>query len=207
MTERERTLPRITPRDRMSSRLLGNLVTLSGMALWSTTFPVTELLLEDWHPMLLTPTRLALAALSLTGFLLISGRGHELRGVPWRDIWKYGGGGIGFATLLLITGQAYSDPVTVSIIATGVPLVAAVMGFLAGDERLNPAIIAGVALAIVGGVLATLARASEGPGFQGGEFLILGSTTLFVWYTRGAVKRLSGMSAIAKAARPAHRTA
>ena len=79
----------------MTSPMLGNLVTLFGMALWSTTFPVTELLLEDWHPILLTPARLALAALSLTCFLLIAGRGRELRGVPWREIWKYGGAGIG----------------------------------------------------------------------------------------------------------------
>lgn len=182
----------------MTPPLLGNLVTICGMALWSTGFPVTELLLESWHPLLLTPARLGLASLSLAGFLLLAGRGRELRGVPWRAIIKYGAIGIGFATLLLITGQFYSDPVTVSIITTAVPLVAAVMGFLAGDERLNPAILAGVALAISGGVLATLARAGEGPGFQGGELLIICSTTLFVWYTRGTVKHLSGVSAIAK---------
>ncbi len=184
----------------MSPRLLGNLITLSGMCIWSTSFPATELLLETWHPLLLPPARLGMASLTLILLLLLTGRGSDLRGIPWWDVFRIGAIGVGFSTVCLITGQAYSDPVTVSIITTGVPLVAAVMGFLAGDERPSGRILAGVALAVAGGVTATLAAASQGPGFQGGELLILCSTFFFVWYTRNSVRRLSGISDIAKAA-------
>lgn len=184
----------------MAPRLTGNLVTLASMALWSTTFPTAEILLETWHPLLLTPVRLGTASLALLLLLVATGRAGALAGVPWRDVFLVGGFGLGLATLSLITGQAYADAVTVAIIGTGIPLVAALMGYLAGDEVLRPALLCGVGLVIAGGVIATLAAAEGGPGFEGGELLVLASTTLFVWYSRNAVRRLARLDDIVKAA-------
>ena len=184
----------------MSPRLLGNLITLFGMCTWSTSFITIELLLESWDPLLLPPVRLGAASLTLILLLLASGRGGDLLGAPWWDVFRIGAIGVGLSTVCLIVGQAYSDPVTVSIITTGNPLVAAVMGFLVGDERPNWKILTGVGLAMTGGITATLAAAGAGPGFLGGEFLILGSSVLFIWFTRNSVRRLSGINDIAKAA-------
>lgn len=184
----------------MSTRLLGNLITLAGMCLWSTSFIAIELLLESWHPLLLAPVRLAMAALTLLLFLFAAGRGAELRGVAWGTVFRIGAFGLGISTVCLIVGQSYSDPVTVAIITTGNPLVAAGMGLLAGDERPSRKILAGICLAVAGGLLATLAAAGQGPGFQGGELLVLVSTVLFIWFSRNSVRRLAGLGAIAKAA-------
>ena len=182
----------------MSPRLTGNLVTVLGMALWATGFPATEILLESWHPLLLVPVRLMTASLVLLGIIALTGRLGELRAVPWREVAVIGGCGIGAATVCLIWGQSYSDPITVSIISTGLPACAAVMGFLAGDDRPTARVLAGVALAIAGGIVATVAASSEGPGFRGGEILNLGGVILFTWFTRASIRRLSMLSAVTK---------
>ena len=183
----------------MSPRLTGNLVTVLGMALWASGFPATEILLESWHPLLLAATRLLTASLVLIGIIAMTGRLAELRAVPWRAVIQIGSLGIGVSTICLIWGQSYSDPITVSIITTGLPACAAVMGFLAGDDRPTARVLAGVALAIAGGIVATVAASSEGPGFRGGEILNLCGVILFTWYTRASIRRLSMLSAITKA--------
>ena len=58
----------------MPRLITGNLVALLCMVLWATSFPVTDLLLRDWHPMLLVPARLVpgtLAILLIVVFLLL----------------------------------------------------------------------------------------------------------------------------------------
>ncbi len=182
----------------MSPRLTGNLVTVFGMALWATGFPATEVLLESWHPLLLAPARLTTASLVLLCIMAMTGRLGELRAVPWRDVVQIGSCGIGAATICLIWGQSYSDPITVSIITTGLPACAAVMGFLAGDDRPTARVLAGVALAISGGIVATVAASSEGPGFRGGEIINLCGVILFTWFTRASIRRLSMLSAVTK---------
>ena len=184
----------------MSPRLTGNLVTVFGMALWASAFPATEALLETWHPLLLAPARIGTASVVLFAILALRGGLHELARVPWRDALRIGGLGIGLATICLIWGQYYSDPVTVAIITTGLPACAAVMGFLAGDDRPTTRVLCGVALAIAGGVTATLAASKAGPGFRGGEILNLCGVIMFTWFTRASIRRLHMLSAVTKSA-------
>ena len=47
------------------SRLKGNMLAVLCMMLWSTNFPITDRLLADWHPVLLTPVRSGMGALAL----------------------------------------------------------------------------------------------------------------------------------------------
>ena len=77
---------------------------------------------------------------------------------------------------------------------------AALMSAAAGDERLRASLLGGVGLAIVGGLLATLGTAQAGPGFRGGEIVVLAAVTCFVWYSRRTVTHFPGVRDLPKTA-------
>ena len=54
--------------------IIGNLVTPSGVFLWATSFPTTALLLENWHPVPLAATRMAIGGITLMTLVILSGR-------------------------------------------------------------------------------------------------------------------------------------
>ena len=184
----------------MSPRLSGNLTTQAAVVLWATSFPATEALLAGWHPLPLVAVRLAVSALSLTFMMVLAGQARLLLRLPWRDIALVGGLGLGAGTVLLVWGQDYSNPVTVAIIVTTLPLVSAVMGLALGQERVTAMIALGLACAIAGGVLASLPPEGASLDFRGGEILVVGSVVLFTWFSRASVIRLSGLPDLAKTA-------
>ena len=57
--------------------------------------------------------------------------------------------------------------------------------------------VAGIFLAILGGCLAVSADAGTPAGPQGGEWLVLASMTLWIWYSRAAMARLRAHSDLA----------
>ena len=184
----------------MSPRLSGNLTTQAAVVLWATSFPVTEALLAGWHPLPLVAVRLAISALCLTFMMVLAGQAGLLLRMPWRDIALVGGLGLGTGTVLLVWGQDYSNPVTVAIIVTTLPLVSAVMGLALGQERVTAMIAVGVACAIAGGVLASLPPEGASLDFRGGEILVAGAVVLFTWFSRASVIRLSALPDLAKTA-------
>ncbi len=184
----------------MSPRLAGNIIAMVSMALWASGFVALQYLLESWDPLLLAPLRMALAALALTLALGLGGRLGELRALPWRQALIAGGVGLGLSGLFIVWGQSRSDALTASIITTALPLLAALMSAAAGDERLRASLLGGVGLAIVGGLLATLGTAQAGPGFRGGEIVVLAAVTCFVWYSRRTVTHFPGVRDLPKTA-------
>jgi drug/metabolite transporter (DMT)-like permease len=184
----------------MSPRLAGNIIAMVSMALWASGFVALQYLLESWDPLLLAPLRMALAALALTLALGLGGRLGELRTLPWRQALIAGGVGLGLSGLFIVWGQSRSDALTASIITTALPLLAALMSAAAGDERLRASLLGGVGLAIVGGLLATLGTAQAGPGFRGGEIVVLAAVTCFVWYSRRTVTHFPGVRDLPKTA-------
>jgi len=170
------------------------------MLLWASGFPATELLLEQWHPLVLTPFRLGLGGLILLLLLALAGRLAELRMAPWRDIWLVGGFGLGAHATLLVFALAYADPVMVAIIATTVPLVSAIMGLIAGEERLRPRLVAAIGLAIAGGLVASRVFEEDAVGFEGGEILMLVSVVGWTWFSRASVARFAMLSDLGKSA-------
>jgi drug/metabolite transporter (DMT)-like permease len=184
----------------MSPRLAGNIIAMVSMALWASGFVALQALLRSWDPLLLAPLRMALAALALTLVLGLGGRIAELRALPWRQALVTGGLGLGCSGLLIVWGQSKSDALTASIITTALPLLAALMSAAAGDERLRASLLGGVGLAICGGLLATLGTAQAGPGFRGGEVMVLGAILFFVWYSRRTVTHFPGVRDLPKTA-------
>jgi drug/metabolite transporter (DMT)-like permease len=184
----------------MSPRLSGNLVTQAAVVLWATSFPATEALLASWHPLPLVAARLAISALSLSIMMVLAGQAGFFRRLPWRDVALFGGLGLGAGTVFLVWGQDYSNPVSVAIIVTTLPLVSAVMGFALGQERITAMITLGIACAIAGGILASLPPEGASLDFRGGEFLVVGSVLLFTWYSRASVTRLAALPDLTKTA-------
>jgi drug/metabolite transporter (DMT)-like permease len=178
----------------------GNLVALLCMALWATTFPVTELLLRDWHPLLLVPARLVPGSLVIMLVTLMAGQGKAVRRAPWGTLLVIGGLGMGLGTTLIVWAQNYSDPVTISIIVTMTPLVSAAMGYFAGSERISIALALGLCCAIAGGILISLRPEVAGLHLRGGEVLALMSVILWAWFARAAVSRLGELPDLARAA-------
>lgn len=184
----------------MNLQLRGNVITMLSMVTWATTFPVTDILLETWHPLLVTLARLLLAVPLLFLMLWAAGRWHEVRGAPWGAAFLVGGIGLSGAALFVVLGVAFSDPVTVAIIAATVPLISALIGVAARTERLTPPIAAGIALAVAGAVVTVWRGDGEGMGFRGGEFFVVLANICFIWYSRGCLTRLADLSDIGKAA-------
>jgi drug/metabolite transporter (DMT)-like permease len=184
----------------MPTVIAGNLMAVFCMALWATSFPVTERLLEDWHPMLLVPARLVPGSLAIMLAAVCVGQGAAIRRAPWGTLLAIGGLGMGLGTTLIVWAQDYADPVTVSIILTTMPLVSALMGYFAGSERISIALMFGLCCAIAGGILMSLRPEVAGLNLQGGEVLALLSVILWAWFARAAVSRLGALPDLARAA-------
>lgn len=184
----------------MRSLIAGNLVALLCMVFWATSFPVTELLLNDWHPMLLVPARLVPGTLAILAITLLAGQGRTIRQAPWGILLLIGGLGMGAGTILIVWAQDYADAVTVSIILTTMPLVSAVMGYCSGNERVTLTLGLGIVAAIAGGVLISLKPEVAGLTLRGGEVLALAAVILWAWFARSAVTHLGHLPDLARAA-------
>lgn len=171
----------------------GNVVTLLSTVLWASSFPAVDHLLATWGALPLTVVRLGGASLFLMLLGLLIRRPVSFAHVPWPDVLLLGTIGVGVPAFMTVIGQRFSDPVTVAILATTMPLISAIMGWLDRTEKPHAPVVAGIVLAIAGGSISTLQPGIEAAGPRGGEILILGSLVLWTWYSRAAVRRLSGM--------------
>ena len=170
----------------------GNLAGIASNLLWATTIPVTEMLLATWPPFVLAAGRLMTATLGILLLFPLLRRRLDLRGLPWRTVAKLGGLYMAPSVILMIWGQDLSDPMGAAIVITTMPLVSAVMGAVQGTERLRPTLLAGVVLAIAGGIVATGSFGEDAPDFRGGEIVVLLSIGLWALFSRATVRELSG---------------
>lgn len=182
----------VTPAAGGSPVWAGNGLALLSTILWSSAFPATEFLLRGWDPLLLAVVRLGGAATFLLLLTVLAGRGGELARAPLGTVLLLGGCGVAASALLLVLGQTRADAVTVGIISTTMPLIAALLAWALDGRRPGGTVMAGIALAIAGGVVATSGGTGSGNGPRGGELLVLGSMVAWVWYSRAALTRLAG---------------
>lgn len=175
--------------------LRGNLAVFVSTLLWASAFPVTQRLLESWDPLPLAAARLGLASAVMLAMAVMTRQLPPLSTLPWRDIALLGGLGVAVSVLCLLGGQALSDPVTASAIATMQPVAAALIGYAGGRERLRPLQVAGILLAVSGAMV--ISPAAQGAGFRGGEPLLVANVLLWTWYSHGARERLPRLGAFA----------
>lgn len=162
-----------------SSALSGNGLAMASMVTWAAGFPAAEILLQTWPPVALLTARLALAVVVMIPiWILIDGPERFLR-ARWGHAVRVGGLGFGTGMFLIIVAQKLTDPVTVAIIASCAPLAATLLELASGARKLRWNFVLGVAVSIVGGLIATSAVAPAQLGL--GAACAIVSTGLFCW--------------------------
>ncbi len=182
-------------------KILGNIAFLIGVTVWSTMFPATEYLLENWDPLSITFIRMSGGAFVLLIACTILGDVSKVvRVAPWGKIFLLGVVGVSTSTVLFAWGIQLSSAVTAALIATTGPIVATLITRVFYSEPLRKGIAIGILLAVVGGIFAVLADQEEIRDFQGGEFLVLVAMSLWVWYSYNCQRWLSNLPQIGIAA-------
>ena len=173
-----------------SERTQGNVMAVLSMLLWSTSFPISEVLLMRWDALSLAAVRLGGGALMLALMGWGIRKRYSWTNWPVRSALVIGAVGIGIGTFALNLGLKYSNPVNVSVIVTTIPLFSVMLGVIKREETLSSRIMVAIGLAICGGVLVSWSSTQTQAGFQGGELLVLGAVILWTWYSRVSVTRL-----------------
>lgn len=182
--------------DHTKPRLVtSNVVCMLSMLLWAIGFPAAEFLLGVWDPLALIAARLSLAVVFLIPlWILLDGPDAVLRARWGRGI-LVGGIGFGLGTYLILVGQSISDPVTVTIVASSMPAIAALMEVMFDGRRLRRKFVLGLLIAITGGLVA--AGTNVGTGSTGlGSLLAFLSVICFAWGSRAAVRDFPELSSI-----------
>ena len=131
-----------------------NVVCMLSMLVWAMGLPAASLLLDTVPPLPLTAARMVLAAACLLPlWWLLEGR-DALRHAPWWQGLGVGGFTIGLGAFLLVVGQGMTDAVTVAIISASMPVVAIAIEVLLDGRKLSRGLVVGVALSLLGGVMA-----------------------------------------------------
>ena len=180
-----------------SNRLVtGNALAFIAIFLFAAGFPAAEVLLEIWHPITLMFFRLLLAVSTLVIiWILLEGlpsvlKAHWLKGI------KIGLLGFGLGTNLLLFAQWFTDPITVALLATLIPVSATILEVWDRRRKLNTKFILGLLASIIGGFIAVSENISIDLGW--GVLMALASGFCFMWASDKSVTKLSGLSSIAR---------
>jgi drug/metabolite transporter (DMT)-like permease len=175
------------------------------LAASSAAILITYALREDVPPSVIAAGRLTLAALALTPFAVLGGRGRadtplsyrdEIRRLTRRDLLLAGGAGVmlglHFATWIASLAQT-SVLISVVLVSTG-PLWVGLLEFL--FLRLVPRrlVVIGLLLAIGGGLVIGLSGGAQNGGADGGALLALAgavSVAIYLVIGRGVRAKLS----------------
>ena len=180
-----------------SNRLVtGNASAFIAIFLFAAGFPAAEVLLEIWHPITLMFFRLLLAVSTLVIiWILLEGLPSVLK-APWLKGIKIGLLGFGLGTNLLLFAQWFTDPITVALLATLIPVSATILEVWDRRRKLNTKFILGLLASIIGGFIAVSENISIDLGW--GVLMALASGFCFMWASDKSVTKLSGLSSIAR---------
>ena len=180
-----------------SNRLVtGNALAFIAIFLFAAGFPAAEVLLEIWHPINLMFFRLLLAVSTLVIiWILLEGLPSVLK-APWLKGIKIGLLGFGLGTNLLLFAQWFTDPITVALLATLIPVSATILEVWDRRRKLNTKFILGLLASIIGGFIAVSENISIDLGW--GVLMALASGFCFMWASDKSVTKLSGLSSIAR---------
>jgi drug/metabolite transporter (DMT)-like permease len=128
----------------------------------------------------------------LTWWVLTEGLAAVVK-APWRKGIFIGGIGFGVGMYLVIYAQKISDPVTVAIVVTSGPIIGSMLEVILDGRRLTRLLIAGLILAVLGGLVASGTRVGGGNTAMGALITLI-SASFYMWGSRAAVKHLSGLS-------------
>ena len=174
-----------------------NIACFMAMMMWAVGFPTGEILLETWGAISLLSVRMLLAVGLLMVFWIVAEGMPTVLAAPWGHGLIVGGIGFGFGSILLLVGQKMSDPVTPAIVAAMMPIAGAAIEVVLDKRKLRLQLLGGIALAMVGGLLATGVRLLDGTFGIGALFCLL-SVCLFAWATRETTRDFQILSSLGK---------
>ena len=177
-----------------NTALKGNLLCMASMLVWATAFPVADHLLNLMGPVPLTAFRVGIAAVFLFGLWLANEGRQAMAVVPWGRAFVIGAIGYTFGAILLLGGQELSDPVTVAIISSMLPLVGIASEVIFDRRPLTLPLVLGLGLTLLGGYVAT--AAGTGPKLGWGALLAAGSLFTYTWLSRQTVRALPNQTAL-----------
>jgi drug/metabolite transporter (DMT)-like permease len=176
------------------SVITANIACFMAMLMWAVGFPSGEILLETWGAISLLSVRMLLAVGLLMVFWIVAEGMPTVLAAPWgRGLT--GGIGFGFGAILLLVGQKMSDPVTPAIVAAMMPIASASIEVVLDKRKLHLQLLVGIVLAMLGGLLATGVRLSNGIFGLGVLFCLL-AIFLFAWATRKTIRDFQTISSL-----------
>lgn len=134
--------------------LFANVICMLSMLVWAAGLPAAEMLIGKVPPLPLTAARMAMAAAVLLPIWLAVEGIVPLKTANWGKGIALGGLTIGFAAFMLVIGQSMTGPVTVAIISASMPLIGIAIEVVLDGRKVTSALITGLILALIGGVMA-----------------------------------------------------
>ncbi len=177
------------------SVITANIACFMAMLMWAVGFPSGEILLETWGAISLLSVRMLLAVGLLMVFWIVAEGMPTVLAAPWGRGLTVGGIGFGFGAILLLVGQKMSDPVTPAIVAAMMPIAGASIEVVLDKRKLHLQRLVGIVLAMLGGLLATGVRLSNGIFGLGVLFCLL-AIFLFAWATRKTIRDFQTISSL-----------
>jgi drug/metabolite transporter (DMT)-like permease len=134
--------------------LFANLVCMFSMLIWAAGLPAADLLIGKVPPLPLTAARMVMAAAVLLPlWLVVEGIG-ALKSAAWGKGIMIGGLTIGLGAFMLVIGQSMTGPVTVAIISATMPIIGIAIEVILDGRKMTLALLLGLILALMGGVMA-----------------------------------------------------
>ena len=134
--------------------LFANFICMLSMLVWAAGLPAADLLIGKVPPLQLTAARMAMAALVLLPLWVVLEGPAPLKSARWGKGIVIGGLSIGLGAFMLVIGQSMTGSVTVAIISASMPLIGIAIEVLLDGRKLTLALILGLILALIGGVMA-----------------------------------------------------
>lgn len=134
--------------------LFANVICMLSMLVWAAGLPAAELLIGKVPPLPLTAARMAMAAAVLLPLWLVLEGATPLKSARWGKGIVIGGLTIGLGAFMLVIGQSMTGPVTVAIISASMPLIGIAIEVILDGRKITPALVIGLVLALIGGVMA-----------------------------------------------------
>lgn len=181
-----------------SSLTLAHLACAASMLVWAAGLPAADRLIPHVPALGLTAARMTIAALALLPlWWLIDGR-RAVLGAAW-GIGLLIGAINSIGAFGLILGQARSDAVTVAIVSAAMPIIGMGIEVVFDGRRITPSLILGMALSLVGGLIALDISGTEaGGGSIIGAALCLASVTIFTFGSRLTVTAFPTLSPLGR---------
>jgi drug/metabolite transporter (DMT)-like permease len=172
----------LTPTRPQNSLLTANLICMASMLIWAAGLPAADRLIPLLPGDQLTALRMALAAGAVALFWAL----REGFGPMLRVNWLKGigvGSLIGLGAYFLIIGQARGGAVTAAVISSTLPVVGIALEVVLDGRKLTLALVLGLLLSLVGGVMA-LDLGTGGMSLGIGALLCFGSVVSFALGSR-----------------------